>query len=379
MRLLFNLILPTLFSSTSIFSQAQSQNCTPPPTPFVAEGLFCGCSQATARASRNVAVTGKTFEWYADSMRQKLLPSRMSLENDVSLYDTKTNETVWVFEKENACYSEGKKVSLQVAPSPALPPSVPLASIFSCGSGTLSAVPNVSTNTIEWWGTANQTPGTRLGEGTSYTSMRTRSAFVHEVARQTCGSHTLGCYSIPKPVDFTISPPMTATISIESSRCNNQTTVLSAKVMGGTPPYVFNWGGIFFEQNYTVTKNGTYSVLVKDGAGCEGRDTVVVNNNCLVSSNDELTSEKTAQSIVIQSVTPNPAHDVLYLKLNSIQNFKAYTFQFYDALGRLVNSEKRQIQVGENLLTFDCSRLHSGLNIVVVEQQKVIRFIKLSR
>lgn len=122
MRLNFNLILSILSYSTVIYSQAQTPNCTPPPKPYVAEVIVCGCNQSTARASRNVAVVGKTFEWFADSNRTKPLPSRMSLEGDVSLYDTKINETVWVFEKENGCYSEGKKYRCKLSHRRQRPP-----------------------------------------------------------------------------------------------------------------------------------------------------------------------------------------------------------------------------------------------------------------
>lgn len=75
------------------------------------------------------------------------------------------------------------------------------------------------------------------------------------------------------------SPPLAQAGSDVSVQCN-QTATLTANATGGDGSYSYQWIGGPASRTYTNVKAGKYILMVSDGRGCIGRDTVnVLNSN----------------------------------------------------------------------------------------------------
>ena len=68
--------------------------------------------------------------------------------------------------------------------------------------------------------------------------------------------------------------------------------------------------------------------------------------------------------IVVQSIAPNPSDGELRIKLESLDACEV-TFDFYNALGKMVKTETRAVEKGQNRLDFNVFNLDPGLYFVV--------------
>jgi hypothetical protein len=301
----------TLFLMLSVLTFLDAQtSCTIPPAPYVGTGTFCGCGQVVAKARHNPQIVGKTFVWYDNANRTGTpLLSTMSLENDISLLSsldlgipinvaTTTSKTVWVFEKEGTCYSEGSPLVLTVFPIPQTTPTLQSNSVRACLNGTLAATPSVVGHKIDWWTTANQTPGTRVGDGATYTltnntnSLISQSLFVFEYTEEACGSgDILRCYGPPATANIFVFPKLQANAGADVNICPGQTTTLTASATGGdNSGYAYTWKrgatSVGFGNTLTdVSIAGDYTVEVTDVNNCMSSDIVKVSVGSNVSIN----------------------------------------------------------------------------------------------
>jgi hypothetical protein len=298
-----------LMLSVLTFLDAQT-SCTTPPAPYVGTGTFCGCGQVVAKARRNPQIVGKTFVWYDNANRTGTpLPSTMSLENDVSLLSsldlgipfnvaTTTSKTVWAFEKDGDCYSIGSPVVLTVFPIPQATPTLPNNSVRACQSGTLTATPTATGHKIDWWTTSNQTPGTRVAEGSTYTlinntnSLISQSLFVYEYTEEACGSgDILRCYGPPATANIFVFPKLQVNAGVDVSICPGQTTTLTAVASGGdNGGYAYTWkrgtSVVGFGSTLSgVSIAGDYTVDVIDVNNCTASDIIKVSIGSTVSVN----------------------------------------------------------------------------------------------
>jgi SprB repeat len=289
-----------LLLSALTFVDAQS-SCTTPPAPYVGTGTFCGCGQVVAKARRNPQIVGKTFVWYDNPNRTgNPLPSTTTLENDISLLSsinvgipfnitTTTNKTVWAFEKEGDCYSTGSMVVLTVFPVPQSTPTLPINSVRACESATLTATPVLASHKIDWWTTSNQTPGTKVADGPSYTlinntnSLISQTLFVYEYTEEACGSgDVLRCYGPPATANIFVFPKLLVDAGADVSICTGQTATLTAKATGGdNSAYAYTWKRGTANVGSTsiltgVSISGDYTVEVLDVNGCKATDIVKV-------------------------------------------------------------------------------------------------------
>ncbi|MDZ7878987.1 MAG: HYR domain-containing protein [Saprospiraceae bacterium] len=80
----------------------------------------------------------------------------------------------------------------------------------------------------------------------------------------------------------------------------------------------------------------------------------------------QLTYQKPTQliPIVVQKIAPNPTEGELIVKLESL-DAREVTFDFFNAFGKLVKSERKAVEKGENRVGFDVFDLEQGVHFVI--------------
>jgi hypothetical protein len=131
-------------------------------------------------------------------------------------------------------------------------------------------------------------------------------------------------------------------------------------VAGGVAPYQYSGGGAFqTSASFTGLAVNAYPMRVKDAKGCLSTiKNVTVINSCTTSP---LIQAQPTQRIpiVIARVSPNPAVEELQLEVRSLNDWEQQ-FNFIDAFGKILVSEKRALEAGINRLSFDVSALPQG-------------------
>ena len=278
--------------------------------PYVGTGIFCGCANVVAKARRQPAVVGTFFVWYDNPNRTGTpLSTQMSPEGDVGLLPSTTSKTVWAFEKLGDCYSEGSQVILTVFPIPTMTPSVPQTDIIACGSATISATPSKIGTLLEWWSTPNQTLGTKVADGATYTTTITQTLYVHEVKSESCGSgDILKCYGPPVTINVTINPVPQVIAGPDIAICNGVSTILTATPIGGTAPYAYKWSNNATTASITVATPNTYSVELTDKNNCKATDDVIVKSGAgfsftFTKTDIKCYGDRTAKIVITPSIS----------------------------------------------------------------------------
>lgn len=87
------------------------------------------------------------------------------------------------------------------------------------------------------------------------------------------------CGSDFDQITIQVSPPIMLAINTTNASCNQCNGTATATVLGGNPPYIFNWnGGVVttpFAQNLCA---GNYNLFVADMNGCFANQNVVINS-----------------------------------------------------------------------------------------------------
>ncbi len=105
-----------------------------------------------------------------------------------------------------------------------------------------------------------------------------------------------------------------------------------ALVFGGTPPFTYQWDAGAGNQTTALAVNlcpGTYCVTVTDANGCIWQD-----------CNSQVITEVTAsQKQPIVELFPNPATDLVYIRIADTGTGIEHTCEIYDHTGRLLTCE----------------------------------------
>ncbi len=154
-------------------------------------------------------------------------------------------------------------------------------------------------------------------------------------------------------------------------------------VSGGTPQYKYARNGGVFQTNnaFTNLPVGVYPIQVKDSRGCVSAvASSTIGTDCIGNQGLIMHTPTQRIPIVILKISPNPTQSELNLEVNSLNN-REQTFNFYDFLGRQVQSETRTLEQGINRLSFDCYALPQGVYLIVtpnsVGNNQPRRFMKL--
>jgi SprB repeat/Secretion system C-terminal sorting domain len=172
-----------------------------------------------------------------------------------------------------------------------------------------------------------------------------------------------GCNSTPRVITVTRPAPITFATTVGDVTCgftsNGVISVVS--VAGGALPYQYSRGTSFqVSPNFTGLIAGTYPIQVKDQQGCVSsiKNTVVVNSCPVIAPRLQLVPTQFIP-IVITGLSPNPASDELNIDLRSLK-VREQQFDFINIVGKIMISEKRQLEPGANRVSFDVSSLLPG-------------------
>ena len=96
--------------------------------------------------------------------------------------------------------------------------------------------------------------------------------------------------------------------------------------------------------------------------------------------NLKATNTEQAIPIVIEKLYPNPVAEELDINLNSLVE-KEIDFRFFNSLGTIISTEKRNVEKGENIFRFDVSTWSNGVYYVLPDTKEginvPIKFIKM--
>ena len=132
-------------------------------------------------------------------------------------------------------------------------------------------------------------------------------------------------------------------------------------VGGGAAPYQYSRGSNFqTSANFTGLTVGTYPMQVKDAKGCLSTvKNTNVGNDCAAPSPLIEFVPTQLIPVIIARTAPNPAVDELRLEVRSLDK-RVQQFDFIDASGKPILSEKRPLEAGFNRLSFNISTLPQG-------------------
>jgi hypothetical protein len=120
-------------------------------------------------------------------------------------------------------------------------------------------------------------------------------------------------------------------------------------------------------QNYTPAVSGTYLVRITDANGCVYMYSAIFDYSLTTGVNEE-------KQLLDLNVYPNPAKDVVHIKLNLPEN-ENYTAFIYDAAGK-------QVMETKNASLLDVSSLDNGIYFICIETEtkgRITRKISINR
>ncbi len=157
-----------------------------------------------------------------------------------------------------------------------------------------------------------------------------------------------------------------------------------AIVSGGDIPYTFDWSTGENTYNTDIPGEGTYSVTVEDNSGCIAVDTIMLmTGDSIVSiiQPEDCTSnfENCPSKFGLTDISPNPAHENIYVSFEVPDNRETIQVQLIDVMGRILKEQQITPDIGSNQTLIDVSNLETAIYFIVIndgEQQSVKKFLK---
>ena len=185
------------------------------------------------------------------------------------------------------------------------------------------------------------------------------------------------CTGKTPPVIITQNTKLNATFTKTDPSCFGKADgTISVTASGGKPPYKYklNAAGAYQDPStFSGLKAGSYTVYVKDLAGCSGTTTLVVlnqpTNTC--SRGDALAANSEQQGAFKLSLTPNPSRNEFSLIVHS-DNQQAIQLRVLDVNGKSLYEIKGK---PEQSFRFGGSLL-SGVYLVEVKQGEITKTAK---
>ncbi len=158
---------------------------------------------------------------------------------------------------------------------------------------TVNYPPIVSTSTTDatCGGANGSATVVASGGGEPYTYLWSNGATTANIVGIVAGSYdvtvtnTYGCITETSVTVNNIGGPLVSAAASPAAICIGETSILTATVNGGTPPFTYAWsgGGSGSTKNVNPTTTTTYTVTVTDNNDCEATASVTVTVNPLVS------------------------------------------------------------------------------------------------
>jgi hypothetical protein len=148
-------------------------------------------------------------------------------------------------------------------------------------------------------------------------------------------------------------PNINSVITSLPSNCNNCNGTASLTITGGTPPYTYSWPNGDTASSSAPYCIGSYMVYAHDAIGCPVSSQFQIGDSCLLGFDE--------QSKASDVIFPNPANDVIFVKLGDCAGDLLY-WEAMDYSGRsypisLVGREG-------NIITLQTSSVSAGVYIL---------------
>jgi hypothetical protein len=168
------------------------------------------------------------------------------------------------------------------------------------------------------------------------------------------------CSSVATSTVSVGSYPAIPTISqngivlISSSATNNQWYLNGVAISGATA------------QSYTVTQDGSYSVVVTSTYGCSKSSGTI---------NVVMTDLKDAASVSALQLSPNPVKDVIYLSSSVVKN-QIIAYEIYSVTGQLVKNGTLTLNNRENISVSDLTNGVYEIKVTSNDFSNGFKFVK---
>lgn len=221
-----------------------------------------------------------------------------------------------------------------------------------CGSRTFIITVNPrSTVTVSSGAICSGNSYTIVPSGASSYTFQGGSSIVSPTTTTTysvIGTSSLGCISTGSAIStVSVNPkPVLIATTTTSLICAGSSAILSASTSAIT--YSWSSGATTLTTSVNPTTTTTYTIGAISSAGCSNYATVTINVNTCTGLNEFNSNEA--------SVYPNPANEILNIKLNFSINSNI-TFEIYDISGRFIS--KHYLLNESNAINLD--GLNSGL------------------
>ena len=184
-----------------------------------------------------------------------------------------------------------------------------------------------------------------------------------------------GCMSAIQKIEVAKATAITFETTVQNVSCgiHSNGIIFISNVKGGEAPYKYSKTGgnsNTYGNNYQTSnsflflQSNTYPIRVKDNKGCESAvKNVVVAKNCNGANALQQTSVQKIP-VVIYGIAPNPSDDYIRIELNSLKAHEQ-EFQFFDAYGRPIFTEKRMLDEGIQRVEFDVTNLPQGVYQII--------------
>ena len=186
------------------------------------------------------------------------------------------------------------------------------------------------------------------------------------------------CSGNTAPVTITELPRITATFTKTNATCIGKADgTITVSATGGRPPYQYKIGlsGVYKDgPTLTGLKAGTYTVYIKDLAGCTGSTSVVTigqnNVTCLQIAGNIKVKQTTTSGLKL-TLSPNPSSSEFILFVHSEKN-QSIQVRVLDVNGRgkfeTIGMPERNFHFGNNF--------NNGTYLIEVRQGEEIKTIK---
>jgi len=146
---------------------------------------------------------------------------------------------------------------------------------------------------------------------------------------------------------------------------------INLTVSNGTPPYSFEWSNGADTEDVTGLSEGVYEVVVSDANGCGETFLFTVDNSTgIFSPAPKVTFDAT--------VYPNPAptNGELNIQITNDQD-QNFEFRLYDSVGKLIQNEKVQMKVGEQVQRLTAPQNAGLYYLQVTNENQEVKSLKI--
>ncbi|KAA9325989.1 Ig-like domain-containing protein [Adhaeribacter soli] len=330
--------IATSGSCSSAASASTLITVNPIPVPVIS-GLKSAYCQSEAAVTLTGTPSGSTFT--IDGVASSTLdPGNLSV----------GTHTIVISNTNGGCTGTAtQQILINAAPAaPVLSSAGPIT--FCSGSSvTLTASSNTPGGMFEWY-----------LNGNLITGANSASYIANSAGAFTTVAKAGGCLSLPsaainvtvKGVPGSPSISQSGNVLISGSATGNQWYLNGVAIPGAT------------NQNYTVTANGSYTVVVTVN-GCSSSPSAPINV-----TTTGLGESKSALAI---GVFPNPSSGIFSVKVKGNQNVAR--LELYNLAGQLITTE--QLSAGEEEKQFNVKNQASGIYLLKVTREDVSKVLRV--